>query len=116
MRPNRAGVTDRDVLDAVEFYSQRRLAPTRTDPRNVCSLSPLMTFDAFHLDGELLSQLLQVIVAGRLGTTLQFKDGKQLFERATYKQDMLVMDGLDPCDLWNNGEYVYQAIERLAGS
>ena len=110
-----AGITDQDVLDAVGFYSERRPAKTRTNRRNFRSLGPLMSFDAFHLVGELLIQPLQVIVAGRLGTTLQFEDGKLLFERATNKKDMFVIEGAGHYELYDKDEYVDQAVERLDG-
>ncbi|WP_419827545.1 hypothetical protein [Sphingomonas sp.] len=110
-----AGITDQDLLDAVAFYSERRPAKTRTNRRNVLSLGPLMAFDAFHLVGELLTQPIQVIVAGRLGTTFQFEDGKQLFARATNKKDMLVIEGAGHYELYDKDEYVDQAVERLAG-
>ena len=110
-----AGITDRDVLDAVEFYSERRPAKTRTNRQNFRSFGPLMAFDAFHLVGELLTQPIQVIVGGRLGTTFQFEDGKKLFEQATNKEDMLVIEDAGHYELYDKDEYVNQAIERLNG-
>ena len=110
-----AGITDRDLLDAVEFYTVRRPSEHRTNRRNVRSLGPLMAFDAFHLVGELLTQPIQVIVGGRLGTTFSFEDGKQLFERATTKKDMLVVEGAGHYEMYDKDEYVDQAIERLDG-
>ncbi len=110
-----AGITDRDVLDAVEFYSERHPAGTRTNRQLFRSLGPLMSFDAFHPVGELLVQPIQVIVGGRLGITFQFEDGKQLFERATSKKDLLVIEGAGHYDLYDKGKYVDQAAERLDG-
>ena len=112
---NAAGIADRDVLEAVEFYSERRPAATRSNRRNFRSLGALMSFDAFHLVGELLTQPIQVIVGGRLGTTFQFEDGKQLFERATNKKDLLVIEGAGHYEMYDKDEYVDQAVERLDG-
>lgn len=108
-----AGIIDRDVLDAVAFYSERCPAARRTNRRNFRSLGSMMSFDAFHLVGELLTQPTQVIVGGRLGTTLQFEDGKQLFEQAMNKEDLLVIDGAGHYDLYDKSEYVDQAVARL---
>lgn len=108
-----AGIADRDVLDAVAFYAERRPAATRTNRRHFRSLGPLMSFDAFHLVGELLTQPLQVIVAGRLGTTFQFEDGALLFERARNKEDLMVIEGAGHYELYDKDEYVDQAMERL---
>lgn len=110
-----AGFKDPDVLDAVEFYSERRPAKTRTNRRDFRSLGPLMSFDAFHLVGELLTQPVQIVVGGRLGTTLQFEDGKLLFERATNKWDLFVIEGAGHYEMYDKDEYVDQAVERLDG-
>ncbi|WP_420606516.1 alpha/beta hydrolase [Novosphingopyxis sp.] len=110
-----AGITDPDTLDAVDFYANRRPSDTRTNRLLFHSNGALMGFDAFHLVGELLTQPLQVIVGGRLGTTFSFQDGKTLFERATNKEDFLIIDGAGHYDLYDKDEYVDQAIERLDG-
>ena len=108
-----AGITDPDTLDAVEFYTERRPAETRTNRLLFRSNAQLMGFDAFHLVGELLTQPLQVIVGGRLGTTFSFEDGKTLFERSTNKEDLLVIDGAGHYDLYDKDDYVDQAVDKL---
>ncbi len=110
-----AGITDRDLLDAVAFYSERRPAAARTNRYDFRSTGLMMGFDAFHLVGELLTQPLQVIVGGRLGTTFQFEDGKQLFARATNKKNLLVIEGAGHYELYDKDEYVNPAVERLDG-
>ena len=110
-----AGITDPDTLDAVAFYTERRPAKTRTNRLLFTSNGTLLGFDAFHLVGELLTQPLQVIVGGRLGTTFSFEDGKTLFERATSKKEFFVVEGAGHYDLYDKDEYVDQAVERLDG-
>ena len=110
-----AGITDRDTLEAVEFYSEHRPSKTRTNRLNLRSAAPLLGFDAFHLVGELLTQPVQVIVGSRLGNTFSYGDGKELFERATTKRDMLVIEGAGHYEMYDKNEYVDQAIERLDG-
>jgi fermentation-respiration switch protein FrsA (DUF1100 family) len=109
-----ADITDPDTLDAVAFYSERRPAKTRTNRLLFTSNSLLLGFDAFHLVGELLTQPIQVIVGGRLGTTFSFGDGKTLFELATNKKDFFVVEGAGHYDMYDKDEYVDQAVERLA--
>jgi fermentation-respiration switch protein FrsA (DUF1100 family) len=109
-----ADITDPDTLDAVAFYSERRPAKTRTNRLLFISNSLLLGFDAFHLVGELLTQPVQVIVGGRLGTTFSFGDGKTLFELATNKKDFFVVEGAGHYDMYDKDEYVDQAVERLA--
>lgn len=109
-----AGITDRDVLDAVDFYrTPRGRNKNSTNRRYFRSDGLLLGFDAFHLVGELLTQPIQVIVGGRLGTTFSFEDGKTLFERATNRKDFFVVEGAGHYDLYDKDEYVDQAVERL---
>ena len=110
---NAAGIVDPDTLDAVTFYAERRPAKTRIDRLLFISNGLLMGFDAFHLVGELLTQPIQVVVGGRLGTTFSFEDGKTLFERAPGKKDFFVIDGAGHYDLYDKDEYVDQAVDRL---
>ncbi len=108
-----AGIVDPDTLDAVAFYTERRPAETRTNRLLSVSNSLLLGFDAFHMVGELLTQPVQVIVGGRLGTTFSFEDGKTLFERAPNKKDLFVVEGAGHYDMYDKDEYVDQAIGRL---
>lgn len=110
-----AGVTDPDTLDAVAFYTERRPAKTRANRLLSASNGLLMGFDAFHLVGELLTQPLQVVIGGRLGTTFSHEDGRTLFERAPNGKDLLVVDGAGHYDMYDQDKYVDQAIERLDG-
>ncbi len=72
-----AGITDPDTLEAVDYYrTPRSYSPYSTNRPLFRSDALLRGFDAFHLVGELLTQPLQVIVAGRLGTTFFFGGGQ----------------------------------------
>lgn len=109
-----AGVTDRDLLDAVDFYrTPRGFDEHATNRRYFTSLGPLLGFDAFHLVGELLTQPLQVIVGGRLGTTFSFADGQTLFERANHRHGFHVVQGAGHYDLYDRSPYVDEAVDRL---
>lgn len=78
-----AGIIDPDTLEAVDFYRTPRGYDANSSNRwQFRSAALILGFDAFHLVGELLTQPLQVIVGGRLGTTFSYGDGKTLFERA----------------------------------
>lgn len=109
-----AGIEDRDTLDAVEYYrTPRGFNQYSTNRRFFRSNGPLLAFDAFHLVGELLTQPIQVIVGGRLGTTGSFEDGKQLCELARNAQDLFVVEGAGHYDMYDKPEYVDPAVERL---
>lgn len=111
-----AGIKDVDLLDAIKFYrTPRGYDKFSTNRRFFRSNGPLLGFDAFHLVEELLTQPLQVIVGGRLGTTGSFEDGKQLWERANNKKDFFVVEGAGHYEMYDTPEYVKQAVERLNG-
>ncbi len=89
-----AGITDRDVLDAVEFYpTPRGSNENSTNRRYFTSLAPMLGFDAFHMVSDLLIQPLQVIVAGRKGVTHSFEDGEELFGKAPIAHDFHIIEG-----------------------
>ncbi|MBB3236901.1 hypothetical protein [Phyllobacterium endophyticum] len=74
------GATDPDLLKAVYCY---RESPYRHPNSSIRLLfrsnAYLIGFDAFNLVPELLTQPLQVIVAGGRGATGQYEDGERLF-------------------------------------
>lgn len=108
------GITDPDMLEAVEYYrTPRSYSQYSTNRRLFRGDAVVLGFDAFHLVGELLTQPLQVIVAGRLGTTFSFGDGKQLWEQARNKKDLFVIEGAGHYDMYDVPQYVDQAVERL---
>jgi len=108
------GITDPDTLEAVAYYrTPRSYSPNSTNRRLYRSDAQLLGFDAFHLVGELLTQPLQVIVGGRLGTTFSFDDGKRLWEQARNKKDFFVIEGAGHYEMYDVPQYVDQAVERL---
>ena len=110
------GITDPDTLEAIDYYrTPRGYNENSTNRRLFRSRAAMMGFDAFHLAGELLTQPVQVIVAGRLGTTFSFDDGKRLWEQARNKVDFFVVNGAGHYDMYDKPEYVDQAVERLEG-
>ena len=111
-----AGIKDRDTLEAVEFYRTPRGYNEHSTNRHLFTgNASVLAFDAFHLAGELLTQPLQVIVGGRLGTTGSFEDGMRLCELARNAKDLLVIEGAGHYDLYDKPQYVDQAVERLEG-
>lgn len=110
-----AGIEDRDTLDAVTYYrTPRGYNANSTNSLLFRSNAALIGFDAFHLVPELLTQPLQVVVGGRLGTTFSYQDGKTLWERARHKEDFYVVEGAGHYELYDTPEYVAQAMSRLA--
>lgn len=110
-----AGICDPDTLDAVDYYGTPRGHDGDRSNRMLFTSAALQIgFDAFHLVEELLVQPLQVIVAGRRGSTGQYEDGLLLWEKARSKEPLLVIDGAGHYDLYDKAEYVDPAVARLA--
>ena len=111
-----AGITDRDLLDAIDFYrTPRGFNEHSTNRRYFTSLAPMIGFDAFHMVGELLTQPVEVIVAGRLGTTFSFADGQTLFEKSSNRQGFHVIEGAGHYDMYDKEPYVSEAVDNLDG-
>ena len=109
-----AGVADADVLDAVIFYRESSYARATSSNRLLFrSYGPLLTFDAFHLVEELLTQPLQVIVGGRRGSTGSYEDGEALVRRAPEAEALCVIAGAGHYDMYHRPGYVRQAVSRL---
>lgn len=53
---------------------------------------------------------MQVIVAGRLGTTFSFGDGKVLQEKARNAEDFFVVEGAGHYEMYDTPGYVDQAV------
>ena len=110
----KAGVKDVDTLDAVEYYrTPRGFNEYSTNRRFFRSNAAILGFDAFHLAEQLLTQPIQIIVAGRMGTTGSFADGQLLWEKARQKRDILVIEGAGHYDMYDKAEYVDPAVDCL---
>ncbi|WP_329139292.1 alpha/beta hydrolase [Streptomyces sp. NBC_00670] len=110
-----AGVTDIDLIEAVDYY----LTPRGRHERSVNrlahrSIAPMLAFDAFHLVEELLTQPLQIVVGDRTGSFGSRRDGQELFDRVRGRKDLFVVEGASHYDLYDRPEHVGRAVERLA--
>jgi uncharacterized protein len=111
----KAGITDIDMLGAVDYYRTPRGQHERASNQlRFTSVASVLAFDAFHLVEELLTQPLQIIVGNRTGGFGSYQEGRELFRRATSEKDLLVIDGASHYDLYDRPEYVDQAVGKLA--
>lgn len=108
------GITDVDTLQAVRFYrTPRGHNEHSTNRRSFTSDAMLLGYDAFNLVDELLTQPLQVIVGGRLGTTFSYSDGLTLWEKAPNAVAFHVIDGAGHYEMFDEPEYVDEAVGTL---
>lgn len=109
------GITDIDSTQAIAFYRTPRGSHERSTNRRLSrSDSLLMGYDAFHLVDPLLTQPLQVIIAGRKGNTGQYEAGMALWEMAPNPVDLLIVDGAGHYEMYDEVKYVDQAVDRLS--
>jgi fermentation-respiration switch protein FrsA (DUF1100 family) len=110
-----AGLTDIDTTQAITFYrTERGRNEYSTNRRISRSDSLLLGYDAFHLVDQLMTQPLQVILAGRIGNTGSYENGMQLWKLAPNPVDLMVIEGAGHYEMYDEPEYVDAAVERLA--
>lgn len=108
------GFTDIDTTQAITYYRTPRGGNEHSTNRRLSrSDSLILGYDAFHLVDQLLTQPLQVIVAGRRGNTGQYESGMRLWELAPDPVDLLVIEGAGHYEMYDEPVYVDQAVERL---
>ena len=109
-----AGLTDIDTTQAIAYYRTDRGGNEHSTNRRLSrSDSLLLGYDAFHLADQLMTQPLQVILAGRIGSTGSYDAGMQLWELAPNPIDLMVIDGAGHYEMYDEPAYVDAAVERL---
>ncbi|MDT0444966.1 alpha/beta hydrolase [Streptomyces johnsoniae] len=109
-----AGLTDIDTTQAITFYrTERGRNEHSTNRRLSRGDSLLLGYDAYHLVDQLMTQPLQVILAGRTGNTGSYESGMQLWERAPNPVDLMVIEGAGHYEMYDEPEYVGAAVDRL---
>ncbi|MFJ6851301.1 alpha/beta hydrolase [Streptomyces sp. NPDC091271] len=109
-----AGLTDIDTTQAIIYYRTERGGDKHSTNRRLSrSDSLLLGYDAFHLIDQLMTQPLQVILAGRIGNTGSYDTGMQLWKLAPNPVDLMMIDGAGHYEMYDEPEYVDAAVERL---
>jgi uncharacterized protein len=110
-----AGVTDIDTTQAITYYRTERGGNEHSTNRRISrSDSLLLGYDAFHLVDQLMTQPLQVILAGRVGNTGSYENGMRLWKLAPNPVDLMVIEGAGHYEMYDEPEYVGAAVDRLA--
>jgi hypothetical protein len=114
-QPAAAGLTDIDTTQAITYYRIERGGNEHSTNRRLSrSDSLLLGYDAFHLVDQLMTQPLQVILAGRIGNTGSYEAGMQLWKMAPNPVDLMVIEGAGHYEMYDEPAYVDAAVERLA--
>jgi uncharacterized protein len=109
-----AGLTDIDTTQAITFYrTERGRNEHSTNRRLSRGDSLLLGYDAYHMVDQLMTQPLQVILAGRIGNTGSYESGMQLWKLAPNPVDLMVIEGAGHYEMYDEPEYVDAAVDRL---
>ncbi|WP_367124715.1 alpha/beta hydrolase [Streptomyces phytohabitans] len=109
------GLTDLDTTQAVTYYrTERGGHPRSTNRRLARGDSLLLGYDAYHLVDPLMTQPLQVVLAGRRGNTGSYESGMRLWELAPNPVDLMVIEEAGHYEMYDEPAYVDAAVDRLA--
>lgn len=110
-----AGVTDRDPLEATDYYrTPRGQKPNGLNRSLLSHQAAAVGWDAFHLAEVLLTQPLCVVVGDQVGAFGAYRDGCEIIERAaSKKKELVVIEGSSHYDLYDKPEPVGQALAKL---
>ena len=79
-------MTNIDIVEAVEYYTTPRGQSVNSPNKlNFTSMGSVIGFDAFHLADTLLTHP-QIIVGSKQGAFGSYKDGHELYEKASEKR------------------------------
>jgi uncharacterized protein len=110
-----AGPTDIDTTQAITFYRTERGRNEHSTNRRLSRSDPLLLgYDAYHMVDQLMTQPLQVILAGRIGNTGSYESGMRLWKLAPNPVDLMVIEGAGHYEMYDEPEYVDAAVDRLA--
>ncbi|MBB4686345.1 alpha/beta hydrolase [Amycolatopsis jiangsuensis] len=110
-----AADADIDTTQAVTYYRTERGGNEHSTNRRLArGDSLLLGYDAFHLVDQLMTQPLQVVLAGRIGNTGSYEAGMKLWKLAPHPVDLMVIDDAGHYEMYDVPEYVDAAVDRLA--
>lgn len=110
-----AGITDIDVIEAVDYYTtERGKHPNSPNKLRFTSIANCMNFDAFHLAEKLLTQPLQLVIGDKVGGFGSYRDGYELFAKAaSTEKNLHVVKNTSHYDLYDKPEAVNEALSKL---
>ncbi|WP_160152563.1 alpha/beta hydrolase [Microbulbifer sp. ALW1] len=109
------GITDRDVLEATDYYKTARGQQPNGATSGLFSFnSAAMGWDAFLNAESLLTQPLLVVIGDKPGAFGAYRDGWEIYGRAASKdKQILVAEGYSHYDLYDQPEPVALAMAEI---
>lgn len=112
-----AGMTDRDVLEATDYYKTPRGQQPGGWTRMLFShAQKTLAWDAFAFTEMLMTQPMMVVVGRKVGAFGAYRDGTEVYGRATASADrqLVELEDWSHYDLYDRDEPVGLAMERIA--
>lgn len=110
-----SGQTDRDVLEATDYYKTPRGQRPGGPARMLFShAQKTLAWDAFAFAETLLTQPVMVVIGQKVGSFGAFRDGMEIYGRATASKDrqLVSLEHASHYDLYDKPEAVGQALEK----
>ncbi|GAN69825.1 alpha/beta hydrolase [Acetobacter orleanensis] len=110
------GLTDRDVLEATDYYKTPRGQKPGGWTRLLFShAQKILSWDAFAFAEPQLTQPVMVVVGEKVGAFGAYRDGTEIYGRATASKDRQIvsLENSSHYDLYDKPEAVGLALEKL---
>ncbi|GAL96034.1 putative hydrolase [Acetobacter tropicalis NRIC 0312] len=110
------GLTDRDVLEATDYYKTPRGQKPGGWTRMLFShAQKTLSWDAFAFAETLLTQPVMVVVGEKVGAFGAYRDGTEIYGRATASKDRQIvsLENSSHYDLYDKPEAVGPALKKL---
>ena len=111
-----AGLTERDVFEATDYYKTPRGQEEGGATRMLFShAQKTLARDAFAFAETLLTQPIMVVVGQKVGAFGAYRDGMEIYGRATASKDrqLILLEDWSHYDLYDKPEPVGLALEKL---
>ncbi|QDH17188.1 alpha/beta hydrolase [Swingsia samuiensis] len=110
------GLTDRDVLEATDYYKTPRGQKPGGWTRMLFShAQKILSWDAFAFAETLLTQPVMVVVGEKIGAFGAYRDGIEVYSRATTSKDRQIvsLENSSHYDLYDKPEAVELALNKI---
>lgn len=111
-----AGLTERDIFEATDYYKTPRGQQTGGWTRMLFShAQQTLTWDAFAFAETFLTQPIIVAVGQKVGAFGAYRDGQEIYGRAMASKDrqIISLENASHYDLYDQPEAVSKALEKI---
>lgn len=112
----KAGLTDRDVAEATDYYkTQRGQQPGGWTRMLFSHAQNTLGWDAFGFVETLMTQPMMVVIGRKVGAFGAYRDGMEIYGRSTASKDRQLVELKDwsHYDIYDRDEPVALAMERM---